>query len=174
MTASVTRLACIFNNPQVARATRPYLFSARGSAAFTPLQCPAGRPRWELQALAPIPKLKRAEARAPGTLNTYPRSCPCGTGVRILPPPPSGVVGNSLKRRDFPVSGALGGLPIEIEGKSAARSGFWDGPRTQAGGVCETMKTNKTKQNHVARIVISDPLAEHGPMIENALRLAVL
>jgi len=36
------------------------------------------------------------------------------------------------------------------------------------------MKTNKTKQNHVARIVISDPLAEHGPMIENALRLAVL
>ena len=48
-----------------------YLFSARGSAAFTPLQCPAGPPRWELQALAPIPNLKRAEARAPGTLNTY-------------------------------------------------------------------------------------------------------
>ena len=48
-----------------------YLFSARGSAAFTPLQCPAGWPRWELQALAPIPNLKRAEARAPGTLNTY-------------------------------------------------------------------------------------------------------
>ena len=48
-----------------------YLFSARGSAAFTPLQCPAGRPRWELQALAPIPNCKRAEARAPGTLNTY-------------------------------------------------------------------------------------------------------
>jgi hypothetical protein len=92
-----------------------------------------------------------------------------------LPPPPYGIIGNGLKRRDFPVSGVLGGLPIEIERKSAARSAFCHGPRTPVGGVCETMKTNKktnkTKQNHVARIVIIDPLAEHGPMIENALRL---
>src|SRR5262245_43386942 len=42
-----------------------YAFSERESAAFTPLQCPAGRPRWEWQALAPIPNLRRAKARAP-------------------------------------------------------------------------------------------------------------